>query len=157
ALEVRGNEVWVAGSPGTRVLHTLDGGRTWQVHATGQSVPLTDIAFVGSKQGWAVGSLGTILATKDGGRTWHRQRGGGTRVALLALFSEGDALPLELFARFSGNDGYLGVAELLTRRDVEPGQLAIDNLPERAQAALSAVGGSSAHTAWAFPSRQRGL
>jgi photosystem II stability/assembly factor-like uncharacterized protein len=157
ALEIRGNEAWVAGSPGTRVLHTADGGRTWQAHATGQNVPLADIAFVGSKQGWAVGALGVILASKDGGRTWHRQRGGGTRTAILGLFSEAEALPLELFARFSGNDGYLGVAELLTRRDVEPGQLSIDNLPERAQAALVGAGGSAAHTAWAFPLRQRGL
>lgn len=157
ALEVRGNEAWVAGSPGTRVLHTTDGGRSWQVHATGQNLPLNDMAFVGSKQGWAVGALGVILASKDGGRTWKRQRGGGTRAAILALFSEADALPLELFSRFSGNDGYLSVAELLSRRDVEPGQTSIDNLPERAHAALVNAGGSAAHMAWAFPSRQAGL
>ena len=40
ALEVRGARVWLAGSPGTKVLHSPDGGRTWEAFATGQNLPM---------------------------------------------------------------------------------------------------------------------
>ena len=74
ALAVRGPKCWVAGSPGTRVLHTDDAGKNWTAFPTGQNVPLHAITFVDDLHGWAVGALGTILATDDGGRTWRRQR-----------------------------------------------------------------------------------
>ena len=41
AVEVRGPHCWIAGTPGTRVLHTADGGRTWRVSKTGQPLPIT--------------------------------------------------------------------------------------------------------------------
>ena len=77
------------------------------------------MTFVDQDRGWAVGALGTILATRDGGRTWRRQRTGGTRVALLGFFSEAHRVPLEMFALQSGEEGYLGFAEILNRRDIE--------------------------------------
>ena len=83
------------------------------------SLRSTGLSFVDDEHGWAVGALGTILATDDGGRTWRRQRTGGTRAALLAVFSQPDDVPLELLAQLSGNEGYLGVVEVLGRRDVE--------------------------------------
>ncbi len=87
--------------------------------STGVSIPLTAISFVDDAHGWAVGALGTILATSDGGQTWRRQRSGGARAALLCLVAEADDVPLELLAKISGNDGYLSAAEVLCRRDVE--------------------------------------
>ena len=68
---------WVAGSPGTRVFFSGDGGRTWQVGNTGQTLPIRDLTFVDDWHGWAVGDLGLILSTEDGGRTWQRQQSGG--------------------------------------------------------------------------------
>jgi photosystem II stability/assembly factor-like uncharacterized protein len=158
ALDVRGAEAWIAGSPGTRVLHTPDAGRTWQSFATGQNPPLTSLAFVDPQHGWAVGALGAILATSDGGRTWQRQRGGGTRAALVGFFGQPQSVPLELFAKLSGNEGYLGVVQCLARQDLDAGSPeALATLPERSHAALVTVGASGAETAWCFPQRQDGL
>jgi photosystem II stability/assembly factor-like uncharacterized protein len=157
ALDVRGSRVWIAGSPGTKVLTSADGGQTWQAFATGQHPPLNAIAFADDLHGWAVGALGTILATTDGGKTWRRQRAGGTRAALIGFYSGPDAVPFELFARLSGNDGYLGVVELIGRRDQEPGRPDFMTLADRAREALVAVGASSARTAWRFPTRPAGV
>ncbi|MCL4193157.1 MAG: hypothetical protein KJZ87_15580, partial [Thermoguttaceae bacterium] len=82
ALAVRGPQAWIAGSPGTRILHTRDAGQSWTVLATGQSLPLRGLHFADDQLGWAVGELGLILATRDGGQTWKEQRSGGRRAAL---------------------------------------------------------------------------
>ncbi|HEX2474323.1 MAG TPA: YCF48-related protein, partial [Lacipirellulaceae bacterium] len=86
ALAVHGGYVWIAGSPGSKVFCSADGGKGWQAFDTGQFVPIRALAFSDAQHGWAVGDLGTILATHDGGQTWQRQRAGGSRAALLALF-----------------------------------------------------------------------
>ena len=78
ALAVRGGKCWIAGSPGSRIFSTLDAGRTWTAAPTGITVPLRAITFADDEHGWAVGQLGTILATSDGGQTWQRQRTAGT-------------------------------------------------------------------------------
>jgi photosystem II stability/assembly factor-like uncharacterized protein len=165
ALAVRGPKVWVAGSPGTRVLHSPDAGRSWMAFPTGQSLPIQSLAFVDDQHGWAVGELGTILATHDGGRTWRRARSGGTRAALLGVFSEPDDVPLELFAQLSGNEGYLGVVETLNRRDAdiarttERDSVSRADVPpaDRLHEALVGVGASGGRVAWRFPLRQAGL
>lgn len=157
ALEVRGQRVWIAGSPGSKVLHSEDGGQTWQLHSTGQHTPLYALSFVDNLHGWAVGALGTVLATEDGGRTWRRQRAGGTRAALLAVYSEAEAAPLELLVRLAANEGYLSAVELLNRRDSEPGQQRFAVAPDRVREAMIGVGASAAETAWSFPLRQAGL
>ena len=81
ALAVSGAHAWIAGTPGTRILTTADAGRSWSLVPTGQPLPIHGLAFVDERNGWAVGELGTILATRDGGRTWRQQRGGGARTA----------------------------------------------------------------------------
>ncbi|HEX4148832.1 MAG TPA: YCF48-related protein, partial [Pirellulales bacterium] len=157
ALEVRDAKCWIAGSPGTRVMYTGDGGQSWQAFATGQNAPLTAISFVDEQHGWAVGELGVILRTSDGGRTWQRQRSTAKRAALLAFFSEPANVPLELIARVSGNEGFLSAVRFVNRLDVETHTQSTDSLAERGHAALAAVGASSARTAWAFPIRQPGV
>src|SRR5262249_48227424 len=82
----RGEKVWIAGQPGSTIWHSPDGGQTWEKQPTGQAQPLERLCFSSDGQGWAVGALGTILRTIDGGQTWRAVRGGGRRVALLALF-----------------------------------------------------------------------
>lgn len=157
ALEVRGAKCWIAGSPGTRVFHTPDAGQSWFAFPTGQTLPLDAICFTDDQNGWAVGQLGTILATQDGGQTWRRQRSGGARAALLGLFSEPEDVPLELFARLSGNEGYLAAVELLNRRDRETPPREELALADRAHEALVRVGAGGASTAWQFPLRQPGV
>ena len=113
AVAVQGPHVWIAGSPGTRVFHSPDGGKSWQAFATGQTVPLWRLSFVDDMHGWAVGELGSILATQDGGQTWQVQRSGGRRAALLAVFAEARDVPLEVVADEGAAEGYLAAVEIL--------------------------------------------
>ena len=150
-VSVRNTKVWIAGSPGTRVFFTPDAGLSWRTFDTRQNAPLRAIHFADDLHGWAVGDFGTILATEDGGQTWGRQRSGGTRVALMAVFANGHDLPLEMIAKLSGNEGYLSVAEIVGRTD--PVQTSHEGVsqPDRVHEAVVALGGCGAEQAWRFP------
>lgn len=148
---------WLAGNPGSCILRSADHGRTWQLLHTGQSLPIHAITFLDARRGWAVGAFGTILATDDGGETWTTQQAGGTRAALLGLFAEVSDVPLELLARYCGDEGYLGVVESLTRRDVEVSSAQSAGMERQLDAGVVAASGSYANTTWRFPLRQSGL
>ena len=64
---------WAAGRWGT-VLHTADGGQTWEKQKTGVEYTLSSVSFIDPNNGWAVGDEGTIIHTSDGGRTWEKQK-----------------------------------------------------------------------------------
>jgi photosystem II stability/assembly factor-like uncharacterized protein len=159
ALAVTGNNVWIAGAPGTCVVHSPDAGRSWQTLRTEQTAPLRGLCFIDEYRGWAVGALGTVLHTRDGGRTWRVQRAGGARVALLGIFSQPARVPLELIADQAGNGAFLTAVEILGRPAAQPGDLRSDEVtwPRRTHSAIVAVGGSAADTAWRFPLPDTGL
>ncbi|MEX2318177.1 MAG: YCF48-related protein [Pirellulales bacterium] len=144
AVAVHGASVWIAGSPGSRVFHSPDGGQTWQASPTVQTAPLRGLAFVDAEHGWAVGELGSILSTADGGKTWRRDRAGGQRAALLAVFARPADVPLELIAREGAADGYLTAVDVLYRS-------ASSNEGERTREAMLLAGATAAETAWQFP------
>ncbi len=148
---------WIAGSPGTRVFFTGDGGRTWQTGNTGQTLPIQDLAFVDDWHGWAVGDLGMILATEDGGRTWQRQRAGGGRAALAGFYAHATEVPWELLAQLSGDDGYLTAIQIVTRAASEAADGGDADMPDAAHEAVLGSGGSVAETAWQFPVREPGV
>ena len=120
AVAVLDDACWIAGTPGTLVFHTPDGGHTWASFSTGQPLPIRALTFLDVNRGWAVGALGTILATRDGGRTWTIQQQGGARTALLGIFADEQRIPLELFADLAGDEGYLSVVDVVTRPYPEP-------------------------------------
>lgn len=159
AVAAAAGHVWIAGGPGTRVLHSADAGQTWELFNTDQRLPLAALSFIDAQHGWAVGAMGTRLATRDGGRTWNPQceYGGVRRAALLTVISEPERLPLELLARLSGDEGYLAAVEILSRRDIETPEQKESSAEQRTQAAVSELGGSHSGTAWQFPLRQPGL
>ena len=66
---------WAVGTDGT-ILHTEDGGRSWEPQSSGTSVHLSSVAFATPQSGWAVGEKGTILHTEDAGATWKPQSSG---------------------------------------------------------------------------------
>ncbi len=77
---IDGKEGWAVGDEGV-ILHTIDGGQTWERQATGLRASLRSVAFVSQAAGWVVGreelphgrgSAGVLLFTKDGGETWQR-------------------------------------------------------------------------------------
>ncbi len=143
AVAAAGQQVWVAGSPGTRVFRSSDGGHTWQPFATGQNAPLRAIAFVDERTGFAVGDLGTILATGDGGRSWQVQRRGGERAALFVALAGEDDVPLELIGKVGAEEGYLTAVSLL-----HPALYATDG---RTREALLLAGATTTNVAWQFP------
>jgi photosystem II stability/assembly factor-like uncharacterized protein len=77
---------------GSAVLHTSDGGQTWQqttpplppgdqsklCDLTGciQGVSISKVACPSAERCWIVGSLGAIYSTSDGGASWQSERSG---------------------------------------------------------------------------------
>ena len=69
---VNGKEGWSCGRWGT-IIHTSDGGRSWNYQKSTTDYTLSSIFFADSHHGWAVGDDGTIVHTEDGGETWTKQ------------------------------------------------------------------------------------
>ncbi|MDR0338083.1 MAG: hypothetical protein LBI18_13440 [Planctomycetaceae bacterium] len=114
-IEAKGKNLWVAGNPGTIIYSSADLGKTWKATPSGASTVIRKIVFADTKNGWAVGDLGTILNTNDGGASWKTQRIGGSRLALLGFFGRAEDLPLEAYAALCAHQGYFGGAVLLFR------------------------------------------
>jgi photosystem II stability/assembly factor-like uncharacterized protein len=60
------------GDQGT-ILHTIDGGRTWEKQKSPVLDFLMDVFFVDNLRGWIVTERTTILFTNDGGKSWSKQ------------------------------------------------------------------------------------
>ncbi len=52
------------------ILHTSDGGTTWEKQDDGKQSVLEKVFFADTQTGCAVGNWGTLLYTTDGGNTW---------------------------------------------------------------------------------------
>jgi photosystem II stability/assembly factor-like uncharacterized protein len=152
AVAAIGSHVWLAGSPGTRVFHSADGGQTWEPLMTGQRTPLRAITFVTETTGWAAGDLGIILATTDGGHTWQEQRCGGRRAALMGVFARQDQAPLELLANYGGEEGYLATIDALCS-PIQPATDRSDGAVHelRSHEAVTLAGATATDSAWQFP------
>ena len=55
------------------ILHTENGGKTWQRQESRTANFLDDVFFISETEGWTVGKEGLVLHTKDGGQNWRRQ------------------------------------------------------------------------------------
>ncbi|MBT3312530.1 MAG: hypothetical protein HN379_11120 [Desulfobacteraceae bacterium] len=68
---IDGKQGWAAGHGGV-IIHTADGGETWEVQreTSPENLPLFDIQFVSKNIGYACGAFDTFLKTIDGGKTW---------------------------------------------------------------------------------------
>jgi photosystem II stability/assembly factor-like uncharacterized protein len=146
-----GDDVWVVGRPGSAVLHSPDGGTRWEVRLTGQPLPLSGVFFLDAQHGWAVGELGSVLATADGGKTWQVQRRGGQRAAVLCVHARAAGVAADTLARLGGDEGYLTACLRVTGSDpatADPGRCAEG---PRAAAAARQAGGAAAETLWQFP------
>jgi photosystem II stability/assembly factor-like uncharacterized protein len=70
------NNGWAVGYAGT-VLHTADGGQSWEYRSLRKDSWLYDICFVNADTGWLVGNVGLypydglIVGTVDGGLSWQ--------------------------------------------------------------------------------------
>src|SRR5262245_30727158 len=62
-------DAWAVGNFGA-VIHTADGGKTWQPVDSGTQQPLFGIDFADPQHAWAVGKSALVIHTADGGKTW---------------------------------------------------------------------------------------
>lgn len=60
---------WRLGNGGI-IEHSADGGKSWQLQASGVTADLTAGSATSDKVCWVVGKFGTILLTTDGGKHW---------------------------------------------------------------------------------------
>jgi photosystem II stability/assembly factor-like uncharacterized protein len=74
---------WVVGSVSRRdviadslIIHTGDGGVSWERQLAPVREELIHLDFVSDDKGWVVGGSGTILFTRDGGLSWTKQPSG---------------------------------------------------------------------------------
>ena len=62
---------WAVGEMGT-ILHTSDGGITWETQTSEITYLMNGIEFADRLEGW-ICSYGNILHTTDGGKNWEVQ------------------------------------------------------------------------------------
>lgn len=151
AVSSQGTHVWIAGTPGSVIWHSPDGGQTWNLRTTGQTVPINDLEFVSETEGWAVGTMGVVLHTTDGGRSWKSVRGGGRRAALLTLNTDIREVSCHLLTSQSAELGYRAVSILQNRQDLRPGWLPAATLPDQLHDAAVASGAAEGTVEWRFP------
>lgn len=151
AVACLGTHVWIAGSPGHCIWHSADQGRRWECQATGNNMPIAALTFIDERHGFAVGALGTILATADGGRNWTRQRSGGTRASLLTITLSAQEIPWELLASHGAGGGYLIACEVIGSREPMRINQATVEVERRTEEAISAAGGAAASGRGMFP------
>lgn len=63
---------WAVGDSGT-ILHTNNGGYSWEYQHSGTTDDLWDVHFIDRQTGWAAGEDNTLLCTGDGGKSWQLQ------------------------------------------------------------------------------------
>jgi photosystem II stability/assembly factor-like uncharacterized protein len=63
---------WAVGHDGV-ILHTADGGRSWQRQDNGDNLETIylDVLFLDAQRGFAVGAYGKFISTENGGKTWR--------------------------------------------------------------------------------------
>lgn len=63
---------WAAGHDAT-ILHTTDGGVTWQLQYTDPEIEIhwLDIWFADESNGFVIGAYGNIMKTENGGKNWQ--------------------------------------------------------------------------------------
>ncbi|MBL7148650.1 MAG: T9SS type A sorting domain-containing protein [Candidatus Cloacimonetes bacterium] len=71
-IDFVGNDGWAILSEGL-VIHTPNGGTTWEYQHTATSERLYDVSFVDNLEGWVAGNDGLIFHTTDGGNIWTQQ------------------------------------------------------------------------------------
>ena len=145
-----GPDVWVVGRPGSAALHSGDAGKTWNIVRTGQTMPLHGVHFRSAANGYAVGALGTIIATRDGGKSWQVQRRGGQRLAVLCVHARPQGARLEMIAQVGADDGYLSGGLCVTGPDSASAALGRVGEGCRFSSAFRQAGGTCAETLWQF-------
>jgi photosystem II stability/assembly factor-like uncharacterized protein len=151
AIHGVGPHLWAVGRPGSAALHSPDGGKSWEVVRTGQTLPLHGVFFSDEGHGWAVGELGTVIATTDGGKSWRVQRRGGQRLAVLTVNARAAGTPLDTLAVLGLQEGYLAAGLRVTSPDPASAAPHLVGDGPRFADALRQCGAAGGEVLWQFP------
>jgi photosystem II stability/assembly factor-like uncharacterized protein len=154
AIHSVAKHVWIAGRPGSSILHSADSGQKWEVQTTGQPLPLNSIFFMDELRGWAVGEFGSILHTHDGGKSWKVQHRGGQRAAVLFVHARPVGLPVDSVALLGAQEGYLTAAVRVNAADPTSAAPIRAQDADRFAAAVRRSGGAAGEMLWQFPIAQ---
>jgi photosystem II stability/assembly factor-like uncharacterized protein len=130
------NKAWATGASGT-LLYTNDGGETWNRKDINSQVAISDIMFLDSVHGWAVG-YGAIFSTVDSGKTWAATSSG-----------EWKALSSVVFA--NRNLGWIAVGPVLLKT-ADGGKTWVETFPP-SQGQLAGLSFVDSQHGWAVKSR----
>ncbi len=97
------DQVWIAGEFGV-ILHSTDGGLTWQQQRSGVETTLFGIHALDGERAWAVGLEAVLLSTTDGGATWNKENVERPKGFVLPLY---DIAVNGLFGWAVGNSGFI--------------------------------------------------
>jgi photosystem II stability/assembly factor-like uncharacterized protein len=154
AVHALAKHVWIAGRPGSAILHSADLGQKWEVLTTGQPLPLNGICFIDEMRGWAVGEFGSVLNTVDGGKSWKVQHRGGQRAAVLFVHARPAGLPVDTIAVLGAQEGYLASAVRVNSADPASAAPLRAGDADRFAAAVRRAGGAAGEQLWQFPIAQ---
>lgn len=77
---------WAVGEEGA-IIHSIDGGDTWQEQSSGTNIDLKDVVFTDQNTGWVVGEEGLILHTTNGGSNWSvKPSGKGIEYEIFSIY-----------------------------------------------------------------------
>jgi photosystem II stability/assembly factor-like uncharacterized protein len=77
---------WMVGELG-RILHTADGGVTWERQDAGTKRPFLAVACVDARTAWIAGKEGSVYGTTDAGATWTAAATGSSRHLFALAFA----------------------------------------------------------------------
>lgn len=129
--------LWIAGTPGSLLLHSSDAGLSWLSVPIDQSWSITAIQFVDRNRGWFVTSAGSIWATRDGGATWFAQRVPVKRLGLQTIATSASNISWPALANATWQAKQATDLIAVYRENIED---AVDTPPD-APSALSVLGG----------------
>ncbi|MFO1064354.1 MAG: YCF48-related protein [Pirellulales bacterium] len=152
-----GDHVWLAGYPGSVMLHSADRGATWKTIATPGNWPIQSLTFADSDRGWAVTEGGSIWATRDGGVTWFAQRLVARRLGLLAIAGSYENIPWQALAESVAESQQTAAVKVLHRQRLEESASLLPEMNVAVESAGAQIGLVAAVTDSAFPIPDRRL
>lgn len=84
--------LWVAGTPGSILMHSTDSGQSWRTVPIEQSWSINCVRFIDRNRGWLVTNAGSIWATRDGGSSWFAQRVPVKRLGLQSIATSASSI-----------------------------------------------------------------
>lgn len=110
-LSTVGSHVWVIGSPGTVVWHSVDNGVHWEVQETKQTSQLQCISALSENVVMTCGDLGKVLISRNNGNAWIASHRSGLRDGCFAISATERTIPWDLmtYVAFEGKRHVSGV------------------------------------------------